>query len=212
MSNAPFRPATAPQVTFLKKLLADKEVPATDRETIEIELINDLSVKGASFWIDTLKRLPRAVVPTLDVNVPVRARATEEGFYKNAAGDVFKVVISAQGRPYAKLTTARGLQYVAGAMNGLFADMMMSGEEIAAHGVANSYCVNCSHELEDPTSKHIGLGTSCGPRILGAEGYKAAKLAVADKPDVVAFEAAKKVEAKERREAKKRDQAQLVLV
>jgi hypothetical protein len=211
MSNA-----TAPQIRYIEALVSERLIDLAGINSIAEELEEGITKARASELISALKATAKKVRPTqttLPVQVVQRARISAEGFYKNDQGQVFKVVRTQDGqRFYAKLTTARGLEYVPGAMSGLFADMKMTGEAIAAHGVANAYCVNCSHELEDPTSKHIGLGTSCGPSILGKEGYKAAKARVADRPDVIAFEAAKKAAAKERREAKKRETAQLVLV
>ena len=201
--------ASDKQINFIKKLLVEKDLDADTIETVNVELVNGLSVKGASFWIDQMMRARRKPAQeSLALEVTSRARVSEPGFYKNDHGSVFKVVVSRQGNLYAKETTPSGLVYVAGAMGTLFADQKMTGEEIAEHGVANHYCVNCSTELEDPTSKRIGLGTSCGPSILGKEGYKRARAAVAHFEDVIAFEAAKKAKAKEARETKKLAQAQ----
>ena len=203
--------ATTRQIQLIRTIMSERVMEGHHIEWVEerLERADNALVQTI---IGRLKGLPkRNPQATLEVDVTPRARVSEEGFYKNDDGFVFKVVRSQAQRLYAKQTTVRGLVYVPGGMNTLFADQKMTGEEIAAHGVANCYCVNCSSELTDPTSKAIGLGTSCGPTILGKEGYKAAKLAVADRPEVIAFEAAKKAEAKVRREAKKAEAAQLVL-
>jgi hypothetical protein len=200
--------ATTGQKNLIRTIMSEREL-----EAHHVEWVNDRLDRADTALVQTimsrLKALPRRQAQgTLAVDVVARERVAEEGFYKADDGDVYKVVRSQVGRLYAKQTTARGLAYVEGAMAKLFADQKMTGEEIAAHGVANHYCVNCSAELTDPTSQHVGLGTSCGPAILGKEGYKAAKVAVAHFADVIAFEVAKKAEAKTRREDKKAAAAQ----
>lgn len=203
--------ASTRQIELIRTIMSERVMEPHHVEWVEsrLEKANNVLVQTI---IGRLKALPKREAQTTLVDPAPRARVSEEGFYKNADGFVFKVVTSGAGRLYAKQTTARGLVYVPGAMNTLFADQKMSGEQIAAHGIENCYCVNCSSELTDPTSKAIGLGTSCGPTILGKEGYKAAKARVADRPDVIAFEAAKKADAKARRDAKKAAEAQLSLV
>lgn len=204
--------ATTGQINLIRTIMSERVM-----EGHHIEWVEDNLQRADNTLVQTiigrLKALPKrnAQGQTTLVDPTPRARVSEEGFYKNDDGFVFKVVRSQAQRLYAKQTTVRGLVYVPGGMNTLFADQKMTGEEIAAHGVANCYCVNCSSELTDPTSKAIGLGTSCGPSILGKEGYKAAKVRVADRPEVIAFEAAKKADAKAKRDAKKAEAAQLVL-
>jgi hypothetical protein len=205
--------ATDAQIRFINVLTGERVLIEMQRNQVARRLAEGMTKAEASDLITKLKGCPKAAPATLDIDVTPRARVTEEGFYKNDDGFVFKVVFNQfRTRLYAKQTTARGLVYIAGAMGTLFADQKMTGEEIAAHGQANCYCVNCSTELTDPTSKHIGLGTSCGPAILGKDGYKAAKVRVSHHADVVVFEAAKKADAKARREAKKNETEQLVLV
>ena len=207
------RTATPAQIRLIRTIMSERSLEGHHIERLEQRLEDGLPIELVNDTIAWLKaRDLRVGQATLAVEVAPRQRVSEEGFYKDAAGDVFKVVTSRSGRLYAKMTTARGLVYVEGAMRGLFADMKMTGEEIAAHGVANCYCVNCSTPLTDPTSKRIGLGTSCGPAILGKEGYKAARASVAHFEDVIAFEAAKKADAKARRDAKKAEVVQLEIV
>jgi len=207
------RYASTKQLDLIARLLNEKDVDPQDRRAIEADVANDLSGIGASQWIDFLfarKRLPRQQV--LAVGVIERPRPSVPGFYL-VDGHVFKVVATRDGeRLYAKQSTARGLEYVPGAMNRIFADELLSPQQLAEQGVAQGFCIVCSTEFEDPTSKHVGIGPTCGRNQLGPDAYKALRLTVADRPDVVAFEAAKKAKAKEAREAKKREQAQLVLV
>lgn len=205
------RTITSGQIALLRTIAAERAVEGHTIERLEARIADGIPQVMMADIMAWLKRAPKREALTLDVDVTPRAKVTELGFYKNETDEVYKVVDGMSGR-YAKLTTPHGLEYVRGAITRLFADQKMTGEEVAAHGVANRYCVNCSHDLEDPTSKHLGLGTSCGPQILGKEGYKAAKARVAHFADVVAFEQAKKDRARQAREDKKREAAQLVLV
>ncbi len=207
-------PASEGRVRFINVLLAEREVPASTRAYVEGLLANGIITERAIAAIEHLKGLPKAGQGVLDVNAgPARARVSEEGFYQAEDGGVFKVVRTRDGeRLYAKQTSARGLVYVPGAMGKIFADQKLTGEQIAALGITFGYCVVCSTEFSDPTSKHIGIGPKCGVDQLGKDQYKALRLSVADRPDVVAFEAAKKQAAKEAREAKKREAAQGELI
>jgi hypothetical protein len=199
---------------WINKLAPEKDLADWQRAELDSDLAKEVfSTKDASFWLDTLFAARNRPQPVLDIETgQPRARVSEEGFYL-ADGQVFKVVLArTTGNLYAKQTSASGLVYVPGAMNKLFADQKLTADQLAAQGLTQGYCVVCSSEFEDPTSKHIGIGPTCGKNQLGPDAYKALRLTVADRPDVVAFEAAKKAKAKEAREAKKIEQAQLVLV
>lgn len=206
-------PASEKQVGFIGRLLNEKEVPESTRTYVEGLLANGITKQRASDAITHLLSLPKAAPLTLGVDVQARERVSEEGFYQAEDGSVFKVVRTRDGeRLYAKQTSASGLVYVPGAMGKIFADQKLTGEEIAALGITFGYCIVCSTEFEDPTSKHIGIGPVCGKSQLGADAYKALRLTVADRPDVVAFEAAKKARAKANREAKKNQGVQEELI
>jgi len=202
--------ASSAQINFINVLLAEREVDADIREVIQANL-DTMTIASATDWISWLKKQSRAQ-DTLDIEVAERQRPTEPGFYL-VDGEVFKVVHTRDGeRMYAKKTGPNGLEYVPGAMRKIFADQKMTGEQIAAHGLAHGYCVVCSSGFEDPTSSHIGIGPVCGPRVMGKEAYKALRASVSHLPDVIAYEEAKKARAKEAREAKKAEEAQLSLV
>lgn len=207
-------PASEKQISFIGRLLAEKEAPEATRTYIEGLLADGITKQRASDAISHLLTLSKAAPLALDVEVgPARERVSVEGFYKADDGDVYKVVLTKDGeRLYAKKTTARGLEYVPGAMGKLFADQKLTGEQIAELGITFGFCIVCSTEFSDPTSKHIGIGPKCGADQLGKDEYKALRLTVADRPDVGAFEAAKKAAAKQAREDKKLAEAQLVLV
>lgn len=122
-------------------------------------------------WGKTVARIAR---PERKVNTD---RVTEVGFYLHD-GVAYKVVTSkTSGRLYAKKVTKRGFEYDGGAIFKLSASELMTAEEVRVWSRNCGICANCSAELSDPISVEIGLGTHCGPAILGSEAYKAARKA-----------------------------------
>jgi hypothetical protein len=109
---------------------------------------------------------------------------TEIGFYLHD-GDVFKVVLGKTSRkPYASKVTKNGFEYNSGAIFTLSASELMTAEEVRIYSRTIGICANCSVELSDPVSVEIGLGTHCGPSILGSDSYKAARKAAKLVPHV----------------------------
>jgi hypothetical protein len=68
--------------------------------------------------------------------------------------------------------------YDGGAVRKLDARQIMTPEQARQYGIATGVCANCGESLSDPLSVGIGLGTSCGPKILGRPEYNAARRAV----------------------------------
>ena len=100
-------------------------------------------------------------------------KVTEEGFYL-FDGQAYKVIGSRDGSFfYARLVSGHGLRKAPGVYNRLTSAMKMTPEQIAAYGVRTRVCVNCSTPLTDPASQRVGLGTKCGPDILGSDAYRA---------------------------------------
>jgi hypothetical protein len=124
----------------------------------------------------TIARPERTVVA--DVAIPARPsdKVTEIGFYLHE-GIAYKVVKSGAGRLYAKKVTKNGFVYDGGAIFSLSASELMTAEEVRVYSRTIGICANCSVELSDPVSVEIGLGTHCGPAILGSDNYKAARKA-----------------------------------
>lgn len=124
----------------------------------------------------TIARPERTVVA--DVTIPARPvdKVTEVGFYLHE-GIAYKVVKSGAGRLYAKKVTKAGFVYDSGAIFSLSASELMTAEEVRVYSRTVGICANCSVELSDPVSVEIGLGTHCGPSILGSDNYKAARKA-----------------------------------
>lgn len=110
---------------------------------------------------------------------------TEVGFYLHG-GVAYKVVKSkTSGRLYANKVSKAGFVYDGGAIFKLSASELMTAEEVRVYSRTCGICANCSAELEDPISVEIGLGTSCGPNILGRETYNAARRAAKLVPSVI---------------------------
>lgn len=147
-------------------------------------------VTAQNKWGKTVARIgQREVVAEVAVK-----RVTEVGFYMHD-GDVYKVVKGKQsGRPYAKKVTRNGFEYDGGAIYKLSADELMTAEEVRVWSRSRGICANCSDDLEDPVSVEIGLGTKCGPAILGKEAYKAARKAAEALPHVAEAQAKIKAE------------------
>lgn len=207
--------ASQAQINFIRVLADEREFTPGQVADIEAKLALDLDLhwRAASELIEAMKTRPKKA-PLVLVDVTARPFVTEEGFYESAEG-IFKVVRTRDGeRLYAKKSTPAGWDFESGQgmMRKLFADQKLTGEQLAAKGITFGFCIVCSTTFEDPTSKHIGIGPKCGENEMGKDAYKALRATVADKSDVIAFEAKKKADAKARREAKKLAEAQLVLV
>lgn len=163
--------ASPKQMHYITDLVDKKDISAELRTEIKEGIATGfISKANATKYLDVLfdKKVPYIK------NVADNA-VTEEGFYFTK-GEVYKVVPNKAGTYlYAKWVTAKGFKYVAGAINQLTADMKMSVEDIQAYGLQTGICVNCAAVLTDPISIAIGLGTQCGPSIMGTEGYSVAK-------------------------------------
>jgi hypothetical protein len=165
--------ASDKQLYWIVKLVDEKTITEELRAEIRRGIKrNDITKKDASRFLDAL----------FAAQSPVAADAvTEAGFYAYE-NKVYRVkAAKSTGNLYAQLVTAHGFNYEAakGMMKVLKAAMKMTGEQIAAYGQKTGICANCSALLTDPASIAIGLGTVCGPKILGKEAYKASYKAAA---------------------------------
>ena len=133
----------------------------------------------SAYDLATIARTPRPERTVVaDVTIPARPvdKVTEVGFYLHE-GVAYKVVKSGIGRLYAKKVSKAGFVYDGGAIFSLSASELMTAEEVRVYSRHIGICANCSVELSDPISVEIGLGTHCGPSILGSDNYKAARKA-----------------------------------
>lgn len=152
-------------------LVEGQPVVIVKRDGARQDAVVGAIVTPCNKWGKTVARIAR---PERKVNAD---KVTEVGFYLHDEV-VYKVVASkTSGRLYAKKVTARGFEYDGGAIFKLAASEKMTAEEVRVWSRTTGICANCSAELSDPVSVEIGLGTHCGPAILGSEAYKAARKA-----------------------------------
>jgi hypothetical protein len=175
MTQATFSPASEKQLHYIIKLVDQKIISEAWRAAIKDQLAaGTIDKKDASTYLDMLFKA---------TDLPIAGKVTEVGFYRDAQGTVWTVIKSkASGSLYAKQVTAHGFTYVSGAIKGLKADMKMTVDEIRAYGMETGICANCAAELSDPISIFIGLGTTCGPNLMGKDAYSAAKKAAKADP------------------------------
>jgi hypothetical protein len=182
MTTSLTAPATEKQMYWITKLVDEKAISAELRAEIKDGIhAGFISKTNAGKYLDTLFDKS---IPNLKLGAQKELTMVDVGFYKDGEGVVWTVV-KAKGNPnkrYAKKVTGKGFIYVAGAINNLTEDMKMSVADIQAYGMETGICANCAALLTDPISIHIGLGTQCGPKLMGKESYseakKAAKLAI----------------------------------
>lgn len=183
MTNTEY--ASEKQMYWITKTLGEKAISDELRREIERGLKrNDITKKQAGQYLDILfnKTTP---------NLVKAGAVTEIGFYRDGEGLVYRVKKSGIGKLYAQEVTAYGFAYRAGKVNDLTASMKMTSEEIRAYGCETGICANCSTLLTDPISIFVGLGTKCGPTIMGKDAYSAAKKAAKADPATAAALAAK---------------------
>jgi hypothetical protein len=158
------RPASEKQVAFIERLRDEKALEVETLESLDLDMLEGLSTRTASSWIDYLMAQPR--------KASARANAvTEPGMYQDAAGNVFKVQRArTSGNLYAKslvgsVEAGFGFEYAAGAIRNLTSDMRMTLEQASAFGRETGTCCNCGALLTDPKSVAAGIGPICASRI-----------------------------------------------
>jgi hypothetical protein len=150
------RYATAPQVGFLRKLLAQRE----HAEQVDITALEMLPFDKASEMISRLKQAPYKEEARAGLNIP------EEGLYE-VDGVVYKVQLAkanGSGAPYAKVMDKEtgDFSYVGKRpFSILTADKKMSREQAGAYGKLYGKCIRCGRELTDEFSIENGLGKIC---------------------------------------------------
>lgn len=179
-------PASEGRIRFIQNLLDERDVPALLAQRWNGHIADGtMTTKMAIDGIEYLKAQPRKDAPAVEL-------VTEPGFYL-LDGNVYQVKESkSSGRLYSQLVTAHGFDYQAGkgAFRSLRAEMAMTIDQVRAYGVATGICCNCSAALSDPISVEIGLGTSCGPNLMGRPAYNEAKKVAKAVPAVAAALAA----------------------
>lgn len=148
------KPVSEKQVAFLSTLLSERvhEV-AVDFAT--------LSSFEASRLIEQLLASPRKVGGSFE-------RVSEEGMYRNAEGDIFRVQRSREsGNLYAKKLDVLdgGFIYVQGAIRLIKPSDRMTLDEAKAFGVEYGICCVCGAFLTNAVSVAEGIGPVCGGRV-----------------------------------------------
>lgn len=186
------RPASEKQLYWIDKTLTEKQIDPEVAAEIRRQREQGMNTKQAGVWLDLLFAAP---------SKPVEGAATEPGLYLHD-GEVYRVQANKAGTNlYAKKlvipATGRGtFEYEGGAVRTLRAADKLTPEQARTFGIERQVCVNCGERLDDPISKFIGLGTTCGPKILGKEAYTAAKKTAKADPEVAAaIQARKEVKA-----------------
>ncbi len=147
------KPASDKQVAFLHTLISERVFEgAVDFAT--------LTSAEASSLITELLNSPRKSGAVVE-------RVSEEGMYRNAEGDIFRVQKSRQsGNLYAKKLDIfdGGFLYVQGAMRFIKPSDKMTLDEAKAFGVQFGICCWCGATLTDPVSVEQGIGPVCVKR------------------------------------------------
>lgn len=162
-------PVSPKQLYWINKLVNEKDLPEQVIADIKSDVeLGILTTKSAGVHLDRLFAAN---------NRPVEGAVTEPGFYRHE-DKVYVVVLGKNsGRLYAKMVTAHGFNFEAakGVFRSLKADAKMSVDEIRAFGCETGICANCSADLSDPISVFVGLGPTCGPRLMGRPAYNEVK-------------------------------------
>lgn len=151
--------ASAKQLSFIERLLSEREFPSPDRqaEVYAVAEDPDLSNRDASSLITTLLALPKKAAPSSGDPV------TEPGLYMRD-GMVYKVQQSKIGRLYAKALVGTSFTYEVGAIARLRGSDLMSKEDAAAYGRTTGVCCVCGRLLTDEGSVAAGIGPVCAAR------------------------------------------------
>lgn len=165
------RPMSDRQRTFLSSLSTDREVPEEllTRIIPIVQELEPITTRQASSLIDHLLTLPRKASES-EQAVPADKTATE-GYYVRH-GEVFVVVLSQAGRPYAKRLAVYedcgvktgSWEYAPGAHRTLNDDDRLTAAEAARLGKLHGFCVRCCRTLDDVRSVAAGYGSTCAKR------------------------------------------------
>ena len=146
------KPASDKQVAFLHTLISERVFEgAVDFAT--------LTSAEASSLITELLNSPRKLGAE---------RVSDEGMYRNAEGDIFRVQRSKEsGNLYAKRLDIidGGFVYEAGAIRNLKPSDRMTLDEAKAFGVEYGICCVCGAFLTNEVSVAEGIGPVCGGRV-----------------------------------------------
>ncbi len=165
-------PASPARIKFMRDLLVERDVPADAAARLSSRLDdNNVTSNEAKSYIEWMLARPRVAT------APRRSGPqVGEGFYFHQ-DRVVKVERSTRGG-YLFARVVEGAKLVKapkGMLYRITPEEAMTAEAVAAYGVQHEVCCNCGTALSDPVSKKIGLGTKCGPDLLGSDSYKVAR-------------------------------------
>ncbi len=158
-------PASDKQVAFIKKLMAEKDVPSdqmifiTAIGSLIVTNVDQLTKANASAAIDRLMSMPAKANTHVHTHT---SKTVEPGFYK--VGDkVYKVQTSPNsGYNFAKVLNNHGqFEYAKGALKTISAADKLTLEDAKQYGRIHGTCIICSRTLTDETSIANGIGPIC---------------------------------------------------
>ena len=151
------KPASDKQVAFITTLVSERVFEGA------VSFATLTSVEASSL-ITTLLASPRKT----GASAGSLARVCEEGMYRNAEGDIFRVQRSREsGNLYAKRLNVieGGFEYVQGAIRLIAPSDKMTLAEAKMFGVEFGICCVCGAFLTDPKSVSAGIGPVCAGRV-----------------------------------------------
>ena len=163
MSTRTITPATQPQVDFIHRLLAERQISPENLASVQATLAQGLSGKAASDLITWLKDMP--FVALADVDTPVVPEGRYAAQYNGATG--FYIVQHGKNR-WAGMTFVKRLasdmeHRISRAeresvLAQISEDPMAAS---AAFGHLIGKCGVCGRTLTDEESREIGIGPIC---------------------------------------------------
>ncbi len=145
--------------------------PASDKQVAFLHtLISERVFEGAVDFA-TLTSAEASSLITELLNSPRKSgaeRVSDEGMYRNAEGDIFRVQRSKEsGNLYAKRLDIidGGFVYEAGAIRNLKPSDRMTLDDAKAFGVQYGICCVCGALLTNEVSVAEGIGPVCGGRV-----------------------------------------------
>ena len=167
------RPATQKQFSFIKSLLADREISAELQHNVDIERGNAqrgvMTAVRASALIDTLLAQPKKTEGS------VATQEMEAGVYSYAGDQYVRVYLGQQsGKMLAKrihIVNDDNEWVVSYEYLGLASKVLagtdpqrLSLEEVGSMGLAFNHCLICGRRLDDPESVDRGVGPVCASK------------------------------------------------
>lgn len=157
----PMSLASEKQVSFITRLLSERDLTGTAYSRWTPEVIAQVSAKEASAAITALLALPKTQAATA---------VLEAGIYRTDSGDIFKVykAVHGSGKMLAKrLIVENGagrFEYEGLATRFVKAEQRMTLEQAKEFGAIYGVCCNCGATLTDEKSIAAGIGPVCATR------------------------------------------------